>query len=90
MGTLPREKQKLDRELEKHLLLINHKLDGNQGGKLAVCYGYQLVRDGEHKLIGSTEAYHVVQAAENSQQQSSIITGARASPLNITQGRARN
>ena len=83
------EKQKLDRKLEKHLLLINHKLDGNQGGKLAVCYGYQLARDGEHKVIGSTEDHHVVQVAENSQQQSSEITGAKASPLNIMQGRTR-
>ena len=80
------EKQKLHHELEKHLLRINHKLDGNEGGKLAVCYGYQLVRDGEHKLIGSAEPNHVVQVEENShQQQSPIIaggvTGAKASPL---------
>ena len=88
------EKQKLHHELEKHLLRINHKLDGNEGGKLAVCYGYQLVRDGEHKLIGSTEPNHVVQVEENSHQQQSPriageiageiaggVTGATASPL---------
>lgn len=78
------EKQKLYQKLEKHLLRINHKLDGNEGGKLAVCYGYQLVRDGEHKAIGSTEANHVVQVAENSEHQhhqSSRITEARAFPL---------
>ena len=80
------EKQKLHHELEKHLLRINHKLDGNEGGKLAVCYGYQLVRDGEHKLIGSAEPNHVVQVEENSHQQQSPriageIAGATASPL---------
>ena len=68
------EKQKLHHELEKHLLRINHKLDGNEGGKLAVCYAYQLVRDGEHKLIGSTD-HHVVQVEQNSPQQSSRVTG---------------
>ena len=78
------EKQKLHHELEKHLLRINHKLDGNEGGKLAVCYAYQLVRDGEHKLIGSTD-HHVVQVEQNSPHQSSRvtggITGATAFPL---------
>ncbi len=84
------EMHKLHHELEKHLLRINHKLDGNEGGKLAVCYGYQLVRDGEHKLIGSAEPNHVVQVEENSHQQQSPrivgeiaggVTGAKASPL---------
>jgi hypothetical protein len=84
----------LHHELEKHLLRINHKLDGNEGGKLAVCYGYQLVRDGEHKLIGSTEPNHVVQVEENLHQQqlpriageiageiAGGVTGATAFPL---------